>query len=258
LAMDPTLYEALAGLATLDVFQGKPQQARARIESRLAAEPKRLELLLLASRIYAAERDYSTAEATLRRAIQIDSTSTQAYGMLAGVLLRSGRLDAARAEYDQIAQREPKNVGAQTISAMIVQSQNKTADAKKRYEAIINLDPTAAVAANNLAWIYAEEGDKLDEALRLAQGAAAQLPRSAEVQDTIGWVYIKKELPGLAAPAFEKSVELAPDNPSYRYHLGMAYSRGGEAAKARTALQQALKLKPDYTEAQTLLAQIKG
>ena len=62
------------------------------------------------------------------------------------------------------------------MAAMIVHSQNKTADAKKRYETIINADPTAAVAANNLAWIYAEEGQKLDEALRLAQGAASKLP----------------------------------------------------------------------------------
>jgi tetratricopeptide (TPR) repeat protein len=258
LAMEPTQYEALAGLTTIDVLEGKLPQARARVDGRLAAEPNRSELLQLASRVYSAQRDYSKAEAALRRSIEIDPSSSQAYAMLAAVLLRSGRLDAARAEYDQIAQREPKNIGAQTISAMIVQAQQKTDDARKRYEAIVNADPTAAVAANNLAWLYAEEGSKLDEALRLAQGAAARLPKSPEVHDTIGWIYVKKELPRLAVPAFEKSVELAPDNPSYHYHLGMAYSRGGEAAKARAALQQALKLKPDYNEAQTLLTQIKG
>jgi putative PEP-CTERM system TPR-repeat lipoprotein len=258
MAMDPTQYEALAGLTTIDMLEGKLPQARTRIDSRLAGEPNRLELLLLASRVYAAQRDFSKAEATLRRSIELDPSSSQAYALLAAVLLRSGRLEAARAEYDQIAQRDPKNIGAQTISAMIVQSQQKTEDARKRYETIVNADPTAAVAANNLAWLYAEEGSKLDEALRLAQGAAARLPKSAEVHDTIGWIYVKKELPMLAVPAFEKSVELAPDNPSYRYHLGMAYSRGGDAAKARAALQQALKLKPDYSEAQALLAQIKG
>ena len=96
------------------------------------------------------------------------------------------------------------------MAAMIVHSQNKTADAKKRYETIVNADPTAAVAANNLAWIYAEEGEKLDEALRLAQSAATKLPENAEVSDTIGWIYYKKELPALAVPAFERSVEKAP------------------------------------------------
>ena len=163
-------------------------------------------------------------------------------------------MDAALVEFDQMAKRDTKNVAAQTMAATIVYSQNKTADAKKRYETIVNADPTAAVAANNLAWIYAEEGEKLDEALRLAQGAAARLPDNAEVNDTIGWIYYKKELPALAIPAFEQSVEKDPANASYHYHLALALSKSGDAPRARAAAQQALKLKPDYAEAQKLLS----
>jgi tetratricopeptide (TPR) repeat protein len=258
LSMNPASIEALYGVTSIDLFERKLPQARARVEARLTAEPNRAELLMLAARVYFAEQDLAKAESALRRAIQADPGSTQAYAMLAGVLLRSGRLDAARAEYDQIAQRNPSNISAQTMSAMIVQSQRKTADAKKRYEAIVEQDSRAAVAANNLAWIYAEEGERLDDALRLARSAEATLPKSAEVQDTIGWIYIKKDLPTLAVPALEKSVEIAPDDASYRYHLALAYSRGGDTAKARAAVQQALKLKPDYADAQKLLAQLKG
>jgi tetratricopeptide (TPR) repeat protein len=137
-----------------------------------------------------------------------------------------------------------------------VHSQNKTADAKKRYEAILNSNPTAAVAANNLAWIYAEEGTQLDEALRLAQSAATSMPDNAEVSDTIGWIYYKKELPALAITAFERSVERAPDNASYHYHLALALSKSGDSARARTVVQQALKLKPDYPDAQKLLSSL--
>ena len=258
LALNPASIEALAGLTAVDLFERKIPQARTRVEARLASDPNRPELLMLAARVYAAAQDFSKSEAVLRQAVQADPSSSEAYAMLAATLLRSGRLDAARAEYDQMARRDPKNIAAQTVSAMIVQSQQKTEDAKKRYEAIVNVDPTAAVAANNLAWIYAEEGAKLDEALRLAQSAAAKLPKSAEVQDTIGWIYIKKDLPDRAAPAFEKSVEMDPGNASYHYHLAMAYSKVGEVVKARAAAQQALKLKPDYADAQKLLAQVKG
>jgi len=38
----------------------------------------------------------------------------------------------------------------------------------------------------------------------------------------------------------------------------MAFSKSGDSRKARESAQQALKLKPDYTEAQQLLAQLKG
>jgi tetratricopeptide (TPR) repeat protein len=256
LSMNPNSLEALAGLTAVDLFQKRAPQARARIEARLAAQPNRPELMLLASQVYGAEGDMARAETMLRRAIQADPSSTLAYSRLASVLLAAGKLDAARAEFDQMSQRDPKNVAAQTMAAMIVHSQNKTADAKKRYETILNADPTAAVAANNLAWIYAEEGERLDEALRLAQSAATKMPENPEVSDTIGWIYYKKELPALAVPAFERSVEKAPENASYHYHLALALASSGDNRRARAAVQEALKLKPDYAEARKLLSSL--
>jgi tetratricopeptide (TPR) repeat protein len=254
LTLSPASLEVLAGVIAVDLAQNRAPQARARIEARLASEPNRPELMLLAAQVAGVQKDLGRSEVLLRRVIQVDPSSTRAYSMLAGVLLGAGKLEAARAEFDQIAQRDPKNIPAQTMAAMIVHGQNKTADAKKRYEGIVNADRTAAVAANNLAWIYAEEGERLDDALRLAQSAAATLQDNPEVQDTIGWIYYKKELPALAIPAFEKSVEKAPDNPSYHYHLGLAYQKAGDPTRARAAAQQALKIKPDYADAQKLLA----
>ena len=254
LSLSPESLEVLAGITDLDLAQNRAAEARARLDSRLAAVPDSPDLLQMSARVYAVQRDLGRAEAALRRLIQIDATSIRAYEMLARVLMTAGKLEAARTEFDQIAKRDAKNVAAQTMAAMIVHSQNKTGDAKKRYESIVNADPTAAVAANNLAWIYAEEGQNLDEALRLAQGAARRLPDNPEVNDTIGWIYYKKELPGLAIPAFEQSVEKDPANASYHYHLALALSRSGDATRARAAVQQALKLKPDYVEAQKLLS----
>jgi tetratricopeptide (TPR) repeat protein len=258
LSLTPTSVEAISGVIAADLIQNRMPQARERIEARLATEPDNVDLMQIATQVYSAQRDFAKAEATMRRAIQVAPSSTRSYGMLASVLLASNKLEAARVEFDQIAQRDPRNVAAQTMAAMIVHSQKKTADAKKRYEGIINTDPTAAVAANNLAWIYQEENDRLDDALRLAQGAAERLPESAEVQDTIGMIYLRKALPLLAVSAFEKSVAKVPDNPSYHYHLALALRDSGEPQRARQAVQQAIKIQPAYPEAQKLLAEIKG
>ncbi len=211
---------------------------------------------MLAAQVYARNAIWPAPETMLRQAIQVDPTSTRAYGMLAGVLLSAGKLDAARAEFDQIAQRDPKNIAAQTMAAMIVHSQNKTADAKKRYETIVNADPTAAVAANNLAWIYAEEGEKLDEALRLAQSAAAKMPENAEVRTPSAGSITRRSCRRWPFRAFERSVEKAPDNASYHYHLALALAKSGDSIARARRPQQALKLKPDYAEAQKLLSSL--
>jgi tetratricopeptide (TPR) repeat protein len=127
---------------------------------------------------------------------------------------------------------------------IVQQMQGRTAEARAEYEAALEADPDAMVAANNLAWIYAEEG-RFDEALPLAQRAASRLPSRPEVQDTLGWVYYRKGLPMHAAPAFEKSAELAPENPTYAYHLGLAYAKAERRGDAKRELQRAIGLGAD-------------
>ena len=57
--------------------------------------------------------------------------------------------------------------------------------ARLAYERALALDRTAAVAANNLAWLDAAEGD-LARAVERAERAAAGAPEAAQVLDTLG------------------------------------------------------------------------
>jgi tetratricopeptide (TPR) repeat protein len=62
----------------------------------------------------------------------------------------------------------------------------------------------------------------------------------------VRWIYYKKDLRGPAIAAFEQSVKVAPDNPTYQYHLGLAYAKAGDAAKAQASLNRALRLNPQF------------
>jgi len=136
---------------------------------------------------------------------------------------------------------------------MIVEAQQNTANAKARYITILQRHPRAAVASNNLAWIYAEEGRNLDEALELARTAAEALPDRPEVLDTLGWVYYRKEMAALAVGQFERSIAQDATNPIYHYHLALALAKNGDTIRARRAAEVALQLKPDYVDARRLL-----
>ena len=122
---------------------------------------------------------------------------------------------------------------------------------------MLTLDPRSAVAANNVAWSYAEKGENLDTTLQLAQTAVAQEPESHVMNDTLGWVYYKKNLPDLAIRPLELSVRKAPKNAVYHYHLGLAYAKAGKTADARKSLSTALDVASDFAgseEARKLLA----
>jgi tetratricopeptide (TPR) repeat protein len=137
-----------------------------------------------------------------------------------------------------------------TLIAMILELQNRPGEARRLYEQVLDIDPTAAVAANNLAWMYAQEDTSLDAALKLAEVAAAALPDTPEVNDTLGWVYYKLQFTERAIPRFEQSVASAPDVADFRYHLGLALLANGDWDQARAELTHALEINPRFVGAE--------
>jgi cellulose synthase operon protein C len=244
--VDPNSIEALVGLVTLDVASKKFPEAKARLEARLAKTPDDPAVLILTARTYAMVGDLARAEAPLLKTLEVSPNSLQAYGMLGQLYMAQKRPDEARQKFAELAARQLKPVAAETMIGMILEMQGKKAEAQKQYEKVLSIDPRAPVAANNLAWTYAESNGNLDVALQLAQAAKAGLPDSLEVNDTLGWVYVKKDLPSQAVPLLRECVDKAPENPSYRYHLGMAQVRAGDLVNGKRSLEQALKLNSTF------------
>jgi Flp pilus assembly protein TadD len=57
-------------------------------------------------------------------------------------------------------------------------------------------------------------------------------------------------MPGFAIPLLTQIVDKDARNPLYQFHLGLVYARSGEDAKARAALNAALKLNPRFEGAE--------
>jgi tetratricopeptide (TPR) repeat protein len=249
LKLDPRSTPALTGLVTADIVDKRPQDAQARLDAALAARPKDAPLLMLAGRAAFAGRDMPRAEALFKRAVEADPSYFPAYNGLGQVYVAQNRLDEALRRYEQLATQQPDSVAAHTMVAMILQVQNHPAEARAQYEKILQIDSRAAVAANNLAFMNAEAGTELDTALQLAQTAKSVQPDDPDVDDTLGWVYVKKNLAQLAIEPLRRSVAHTPGNAQYRYHLGVAYAQVGNKALARETLTEALRLQPNFENA---------
>jgi putative PEP-CTERM system TPR-repeat lipoprotein len=248
---EPGSIAALTGLTMLDVQEKRLAQARARVERRLEADVKRPRpaLLLVAAKVYVQSGDLGSAERRLRQAIDLAPTTIEPYVLLGEIYRAQQRLEAARVELDKAVTANPGNVPARTMAAMLIHAQQRPAEAKRRYEELLNIEPQAAVAANNLAWIYAEEKQNLDEALLLAQRAVEQMAEFPEAWDTLGWVYFRKQLPILAVEPFERAISKAPGNATFHYHLGLALAGSGDRVRSRDAFEKALTLQPDFPDA---------
>jgi predicted Zn-dependent protease len=133
----------------------------------------------------------------------------------------------------------------------------KKDQAKAFYEASLKINGEDGVVLNNLAYYIAENGGDLDQALTYAQRARRKMPHELAFADTIGVIYLKKNLVENALEILEDLAGKRPDEPVFRLHLGEALLKKGETAKARNELRMALAQRPsieDATRIRELLA----
>jgi Flp pilus assembly protein TadD len=99
-------------------------------------------------------------------------------------------------------------------------------------------------AANNLAYLMLDHDGDLNVALSLAQTARRNMPGVPNTADTLGWAYFRSGSFAQAAPMFEEAVKKEPGNATYHYHLGLAYQKLNDSARARAELQKAISVNP--------------
>lgn len=246
--LSPDHTRALVELIKLDVRAGRTAEARRRADEELKKAPESVDLLLIAGNTYAMF-DRTLAERYLRKVLELDPSNITAYQSLATIFLAQGQLEKARDEFVHLSTQQPTNVAPPTMVGIIYEAQKDPAQAEQWYQRALKINSRAAAAANNLAWMYAEQGRNLEAAVELAQIARGELPRQAEVTDTLGWAYLKKGMVAQAVRTLQDAVEQDANNPLYHYHLGLAYATNGEDGRARQSLQQALKIDPKFSNA---------
>lgn len=221
----PALRQVLARVAAVS---GKYDIVIDQYTQLLAATPDSTALQLSLASAYTARGDHASAQAVLQKVVQADPKSVQASLMLAQALIAAGRVD----------------------------------DAKARYRRLLETEPNNANALNDLAYLMADSGENPDQALAYAQRGlqyAVEPGLKTSLSDTLGWIYLKKNMTDNALQTFQNLVKSDPGNSTFRYHLGTAFYQKGDMRKARVELEAALAAKPsalDEPKIRDLLARL--
>jgi tetratricopeptide (TPR) repeat protein len=162
----------------------------------------------------------------------------------ATVFLRLGEIYRLKGDLNKALAAQPEDPQILGALAQALDSSGRKKEARQDYEHCLRLNPKNAMALNNLALLLAENHGDLDQALTYAQRARQLLPHFPDVSDTLGQIYLKKQLTDSALDTFKEIVAQQPARAIYRYHLGQAYAQKGEKEKAIQELQLALKSNP--------------
>ncbi|MGH9514613.1 MAG: tetratricopeptide repeat protein [Terriglobales bacterium] len=266
LSHDPNSMDALRGLANVYVSQKQFDKAISAINAHISTSPNNSSFYDLLGSVILTKKDYSGAETAFKKAVELDKNNIDAYAKLGQSQLARGAMDETLRTYAEATAANPKEPGLYILTGIAYERMHELDKAKAAYQTALQLKPDNPQASNNLAYVLLETNGNVDQALQLAQTARRNMPESSNVADTLGWAFYKKGVYESAIGMFQEAIKLAAknketDNPTYHYHLGLAYARTERPALARQHLEHVLKIDPKYSGADDVrkqLAQLKS
>jgi len=163
-----------------------------------------------------------------------------------------GSIQQAIQSYQRAIGEDPRDVRAYLLLGSLQESQGNWQEAQQDYQRALSVQPDNPAAANNLAYLLLEHGGNTDVALSLAQTARRLMPDVPNTADTLAWAYIRKGAFGLAVDLLEEATKAAPADATYHYHLGVAYEKNHDGARARAQFERALQLNPSGPQADAI------
>ena len=179
----------------------------------------------LLGQVQLSAKDYASAEQSLTKALDINPNNVDAILLLTTAQTRRGSIPEAVESYRRAIRQDPRDIRAYILLGSLEESQGNWQYAQQEYQKALAVQPNNPAAANNLAYIFLEHGGNADVALSLAQTARQAMPDNANTADTLAWAYVDKGVFGLAIDLLQEATNASPANPTYHYHLGVAYQK---------------------------------
>jgi tetratricopeptide (TPR) repeat protein len=242
LKLKPDFLPALELLVTVDLADKKSENALKRIENEIQLRPAVPELQVLLGVIYLNQTNYSKAEAAFLKAIEMAPGLRAAYLVLAETYVAADKPQAALDKLNSFVARTNDTLVLMKIGTIQESLKNYPA-ARATYEKLLTVDPKFAAALNNLAYLYSEQFNEIDKALKLAEQAQQMYPTDPSIADTFAWLLCRKGDYARALPLLTKAAAAAPapEHAEMQYHLGVACYALGQETAARQALERSLK-----------------
>jgi tetratricopeptide (TPR) repeat protein len=259
--------DALRGLISTYLAEKQADKAIAAANTQIAKSPNNSSFYdLLGSVFFYSKKDLNGAEAAFDKSTTLDKHNSDAWLKLCQVRAAKGPIDPAIATAQQALKDNPRDPNLFVLMGKLYESKSDWKKAEDAYQNALAINPQDFPASNNLAHAMLQTGGNLDVALSLAQTARRGLPDSPGVTDNLAWIYYQKGAYQSAIGLLQEALKLQeknkmPDNPDIHYHLGMAYAKTEQSARARQEFERVLKINPnssDATDAKKQLAQLKS
>jgi len=215
--------------------------ARQACERALTLEETLAEPHICLGTLFNGTGEHEKAVEEFQRALERDPHSGLAYRGLAAAQERLGKAAEAERTYRRAIELRPGDWAGYSWLGVFYYRQGRYPQAAEMFEKIVALTPDNARGHYNLGGVYHLMG-RADDAIAAFRRSLAIQP-SSSAYSNIGTVEFFRHNYTESARAFEKAVELRPNDYLYRGNLADAYYFApGERPKAEAAYRSAIAL----------------
>jgi tetratricopeptide (TPR) repeat protein len=185
-------------------------------------------------------KDLTAAAATAETLRKMYPDDIRGLYATAAVLESQQRYAEAAAVLKDLMARVPEDATIVHQYANALDKSGRPGDAEAALRTLIARDPRDANALNSLGYMFAERGERLDEAVELLQRALTIEPGNPSFLDSLGWAYFRQGRLELADGPLTEAAAKMPDNSVIHDHLGDLRFRQQRYAEAVAAWQRSL------------------
>lgn len=205
---------------------------------------------------YLERGDTTRAVAYLEHAMRAEPAQPDIRFFLGEALVAAGRYEEAVPQL--AAARDagftPELAGYKLATALA--QLGRTQDARDALRRAV----ASAEAGTEVDWLkFGELAMQLHDpayAQPLLERAVAQRPASSPAHESLGLALLLQGLTDRAIPALSRAAALDSSSASARYNLAVALAQAGKIAEARAQAEAALRIRPDYPQAQEMLQRL--
>jgi tetratricopeptide (TPR) repeat protein len=248
---EPLLLLARAEVAAGDLVRAKATQARA---AKLV--PDSAEVFFVGSMIESAAKNNQKAYELLGEALARDPRNVEYLARFVVVAMRADQAGRGVRAAEVLLSMQPDNPDFLYLHGASALQANSTAKAEASLEKFASLRPNDSRGCLALGLAYAAQPDKLDAARNKMESCLVIDPSNFEAAYQLGLFYKSQGDSAKAVEYFERTTAIAPAYPAALRDLGAALIQTGNEAKARIALEKAVKLDPNDAEVHFQLSRL--
>ncbi len=241
LAIDPKFDDARILLALVYHEQDADKKALETLEEIGPDSEQYEDATLLSAQLLGQGKNFTAVVALLRKRIADDKTRRPAfYSALAAVEIELHQEDEAEKIYQEALSLYPENSEIYLEYSIFEDGRGGTDKALAAMQKLLALKPNDPLALNFIGYIWAERGEKMEQALDYIKRALAQKPEDGYIRDSLGWVLFRLGRTEEAEKELQKALALEPEDPTINEHLGDVYQQLGKRRQALEAWGKAL------------------